>query len=291
MKLIYTVGLPASGKSTWARKYVIQNQDTVRVSRDDLRNMRGCYWLPQQEDMITQWENACIGEALGHGYNVIVDATNLNPKTVKNLEELAKAYEAEIEVKVFDTSLDICIMRDSCREDYVGEKVIREMSNKYNFPKAVEKNRATRAQDNKLPRAIIVDLDGTVALHNGRGPYDYNKCDTDLVNSPVAKIVTNYFASGETPCYIIYVTGREDFCKDKTLQWLKDNNLWSPQHCKLYMRRTYDRRKDCVIKMEIFEQYINNIYFVEFCIDDRTQVVELWRSLGLTCLQVADGNF
>ena len=57
------------------------------------------------------------------------------------------------------------------------------------------------------------------------------------------------------------------------------------------MRRTYDRRKDCVIKMEIFEQYINNIYFVEFCIDDRTQVVELWRSLGLTCLQVADGNF
>ena len=136
MKLIFTQGLPASGKSTWAKKYVIEHQDTVRVCRDDLRMMRGVYWLPTMEDMITAWEHDCIALALFHGYNVIVDATNLNPKSVEAIKNLGnvKNGNVEIEFRIFDTPLDVCIFRDQCREDYVGDKVIREMSEKYNFP-------------------------------------------------------------------------------------------------------------------------------------------------------------
>jgi hypothetical protein len=57
------------------------------------------------------------------------------------------------------------------------------------------------------------------------------------------------------------------------------------------MRETGDRRKDSIIKKEIFDRHIRDVYNIEFVLDDRNQVVELWRSLGLTCLQVADGDF
>lgn len=282
MKLIYTVGLPASGKSTWAKKYVIEHQDTVRVCRDDLRNMRGIYWLPKMEGMITAWEDACICEALKE-YNVIVDATNLNPKTVAWLENIAKGFGAEIEAKVFDTPLDVCIMRDSCRDDYVGEKVIRDMSVKYNFPP--KKVFIPIQQNDDLPHAIIVDLDGTLCIHNGRGPFDYDKCDTDLPNPAIVNLIATISCDFE----IIYVSGREDSCKRKTLDWIKRQGIVCGNDDPiLFMRKTGDRRADYITKKEIFEQNIKDQYYVEFCLDDRKQVVDLWRSMGLTCLQVAE---
>jgi len=50
-------------------------------------------------------------------------------------------------------------------------------------------------------------------------------------------------------------------------------------------------RKDVIIKQEIYEEHIKDKYDVLFVMDDRNQVVEFWRSIGLTCFQVAEGNF
>lgn len=83
MKLLILKGLPASGKSTWAREHCEKNKDWVRVNRDDLRNMRGLYWLPKQEKLITKWEDACLISALESGYNVILDSTK--PIKLKSL--------------------------------------------------------------------------------------------------------------------------------------------------------------------------------------------------------------
>lgn len=57
------------------------------------------------------------------------------------------------------------------------------------------------------------------------------------------------------------------------------------------MRKSGDMRKDSIVKREMFDEHIRGRYNVNFVLDDRNQVVELWRSMGLTCLQVADGDF
>jgi len=296
MKVIILKGLPGSGKSTWAKTYCEKNTNYIRVNRDDLRNMRGKYWLPKQEKLITAFEMSCIRESLIRGFSVIVDATNFNPtyfnKLKTNIETISSEFKVlcpdsediKIETKFFDTPLKECIKRDMARPNSVGEKVIREMYDKYLKPKT-----ETIKQNPKLKPAIIVDLDGTLAIHNGRNPFEYDKCDTDLVNKPVSMIVKKFLLKGGWK--IIYLSGREDSCKDKSIQWLKENNLWDETRCKVFMRKTGDFRKDSVVKKEIFENNIKDVYYIDFILDDRNQVVKMWRELGLTCLQVAEGDF
>lgn len=57
------------------------------------------------------------------------------------------------------------------------------------------------------------------------------------------------------------------------------------------MRKDGDFRKDSIVKEEIYREWIEPFHEVLFCIDDRKQVVDMWRSIGLTCLQCAEGNF
>ena len=59
----------------------------------------------------------------------------------------------------------------------------------------------------------------------------------------------------------------------------------------LHMRRAGDARKDSVVKRELFDAHVRDRYNVRRVYDDRNQVVDMWRSLGLACLAVAEGNF
>lgn len=59
----------------------------------------------------------------------------------------------------------------------------------------------------------------------------------------------------------------------------------------LHMRPAGDRRRDSIVKAELFDRHVRDQYRVLVVLDDRKQVVEMWRSLGLTCLQVAEGDF
>ncbi|HET7035986.1 MAG TPA: hypothetical protein VFI42_09930 [Thermomicrobiaceae bacterium] len=140
--------------------------------------------------------------------------------------------------------------------------------------------------DVPLPRAIIVDLDGTLALLTQRGPYDYLRCHLDVVNEPVKQVVVAYRA-----CFgkILIISGREDVARQMTAAWLERHEL---PFDGLFLRRRGDRRRDTVLKREIFEREIAGRYRIDFVLDDRDQVVAMWREeLGLTCFQVAPGNF
>jgi hypothetical protein len=57
------------------------------------------------------------------------------------------------------------------------------------------------------------------------------------------------------------------------------------------MRAESDFRKDSIVKKELFDNHIKNKYFIEYVLDDRNQVVDMWRDMGLKCLQVQEGNF
>lgn len=280
MKILMLKGLPGSGKSTWAKQLVEQDGTWVRVNKDTIREMVGGY-SPKKEKLILKLRDAAIETALESGKKVIVDDTNFHPKHEIQLRSIADVYAAVFETKVFDTPLAECIENDLKRVNSVGEKVIKEMHEKYLRPAI-----AKEYQKNPfLPKAIICDLDGTLALHNGRNPYDASTCDQDLVNMPVAEAICKYGRDGYD---ILFTSGREDCYREKTIKFIKKVNI--PRY-QLFMRPTGDRRKDHVVKLELFQRHIHGYYNVEVVFDDRQRVVDMWRDVGLTVFQVADGNF
>lgn len=134
-------------------------------------------------------------------------------------------------------------------------------------------------------RAVIVDVDGTVADKGDRDPYDYSKVSEDTVIEPIRNLVQMFEKQGY---YILFVSGREHICFTDTLRWLMDNDFPFDE---LHMREAGDYRPDNEIKEEIYRQHIAWLYDVDYVIDDRNKVVKMWRDLGLTVLQVAEGDF
>ena len=133
-KLIVLQGLPASGKSTLAKQMVQADPEgTIIVSRDALRHSLGVYWVPSRESFITDLELYAIQSGLERGYNVIVDATNLNEKIVNNWKMMAASTGVQIEFIKLNTPLETCLERDNNpdREHNVGADVIKSFYNRY----------------------------------------------------------------------------------------------------------------------------------------------------------------
>lgn len=276
MKIMMLKGLPGSGKSTWAKQFVESEKDWVRVNKDSIREMMGGY-TPKKEKIVLEFRDVLIATALALNKNVVVDDTNYHPKHEARL----RLFDAEFSVKVFDTSIDECIKNDLKRPNSVGERVIRQMHEKYIRPTI-----SAEYQENAfLPKAIICDLDGTIALANGRNVYDASTCDQDLVNMPVAEAIWKY---ARDDYKVLFTSGREEIYHEQTVKFLKKLNLPGYQ---LFMRARGDRRKDHIVKLELFQRHIHGYYNVEAVFDDRQRVVDMWRDVGLTVFQVADGNF
>lgn len=274
MKVIFTRGLPGCGKSTWAKEFVEKNKGWIRVNRDDLRNMRGAYWIPSQEDMISDWEKQAIVHALIAGQNVIVDATNLNDKYVNSIKQAIAAdfspTGVEYEFREFHVPPEECIKRDLKRPNSVGGEVIWGMYYKYLNPPQVYK------EDVSLPHCILVDVDGTLAENvSGRSPFDWMRVGEDKLQEHIAMIVRNYRG------LIVVLSGRDEVCSEITADWLKDNGI---PFNRLYMRPKGSMEKDTKVKLKMFEDHIRGKYYVDFVLDDRMSVLRMWKSLGLNVL-------
>lgn len=304
------VGAPASGKSTWAKSKVAEDPDNwVRVNNDDIRSMlNGSVWSADYEKLVSDTRTFLIREAFKREKNVILDNVNAHPKHWDEVVKLAKAANRDITVeeKPFFIELQDLISRDAARagKAQVGEKVIKKFWN--DLGREEFKNYAPRTevfsknlgckdmvfvpanQDKSLPGAVICDLDGTLSLFVGkRSPYDAVKCDEDDLNEPVAEVIKLLAKDGTK---VIFCSGREDKYLEPTKRFIA-KHLPGLEY-KLFMRKSADMRKDAIVKEEIYRGKIEGKYWVKFVMDDRTQVVNLWReTLGLTCFQVAPGNF
>jgi hypothetical protein len=138
-----------------------------------------------------------------------------------------------------------------------------------------------------LQPAILCDIDGTLAHMRGRSPYDWGRVEEDFVDENVREILELYHYNTEVR--IILLSGRDDVCRKETIRWL-DHHLVS--YDELLMRSNGDNRKDNIVKAELFNEFVKDRYKVRFILDDRDQVVKMWREeLGLTCFQVAPGDF
>jgi len=289
--LTLTRGLPGSGKTTWAKQ-----QRGVRVNRDELRLMlhggrRGQGWAEVQ---VTIAQRAQVDALLRAGVDVICDDTNLRSQTIRELAELGSSAGALVKLEDFTgVPVDVCVERDAARPNPVGEEVIRTMYSRYLAGKrrpvelpAGPVESAVYVPPPDKPRAVLVDIDGTVALMNDRSPYDMKRVHLDTPNEPVIAAVRAMQAAGHT---IIFCSGRTDDGRAATEAWLQ-THVGVP-HAGLFMRAAGDSRKDSVVKREIFEKQLRDHWHIAAVFDDRNQVVRMWRQLGLPVFQVAEGNF
>jgi predicted kinase len=287
-KIILLKGLPASGKSTYAKE-LVNRGGWKRVNKDDLRSMLDdSKWSKGNEKMVLRVRNAIIEEALtGLNNSVVVDDTNFAPSHEFTMRDIADRFKIPFEIKFFDVSPEECIKRDLKRPNSVGSDVIWQMYNQYLKP-APEVY--TPPKDGR--KAIICDIDGTLAHMDGRGPFEWERVGEDTLDETVANILRHYNArdlmDDESEYAIIMLSGRDGVCRPETMQWLSDNNIYYDH---LYMREAGDMRKDSIIKRELFDKHIHDTFNVQFVLDDRNQVVQMWRDMGLKVLQVADGNF
>jgi predicted kinase len=317
-KLIIYRGLPGCGKTTHARAYIASRPrgSVIRLNRDDLRRMTySDYRAPENavERRITTSRDASLEALLRAGCDVIADDTNLRSKYVRDLLIIAREAGAEVEIiDMTHISVETCIAWDAKRTgaECVGADVIVGMHRRYlaqhhgnplPVPEIGQTEGGPPRQPAKpyvvpawpVPHAFLVDLDGTLALMNGRGPYDESCVIDDLPNTPVIETVRALIELGWDP---IFMSGRTDGCRDDTEVWLLKHvfgsEMMTPRlYAPLLMRAAGDTRPDSVVKLELFNAYVRNQYNVRLVLDDRDSVVAMWRSLGLTCLQVAPGAF
>lgn len=297
-KVICTCGIIASGKSQWAKEVVTNDPENwVMVSKDNLRTLLhdGKFIKGVTEEKVIQARDALISKFLVKGMGVLVDDTNLKAAHVKQIKRIADDLNADFEIKYFPVELEEAIRRDRERDKSVGEDVIRKMWNQFNLSKGLpsfnfeeKKQIEPYVPDTSKPPAVIVDIDGSVALMNNRSPYDYSLVSTDLPNHPVVETVLSLRDRGYT---LLFVSGREDSCYEDTRKWLDTNLSLEFDDVGLYMRKSGDYRKDSQIKEEIFNEHIRDNYNVLLVLDDRMQTTKRWREMDLTCLQCAEGNF
>lgn len=281
-KVLILQGLPASGKSQFAKELLLANPGRwVRTNKDLLREMaHASYWSKGNEKFVRKLRDTVILMSLEEGKHVVIDDTNFG----RNIDRIKELVRGKARVIVDDSFLKVpveeCIRRDLLRPKSVGKDVIMKMYNDFVRPQLT----ALVAYNPDLPDAIIADMDGTLAIIGDRNPFDISRCDLDLPNQPVLETVHKW----QDTKTIIIMSGRTDDGKEKTEAWL---NRYGVKYQHIYMRKTGDMRKDSVIKQEFYENFVKDKYNISFILDDRQQVVDMWRSFGLTVFQVAEGDF
>lgn len=302
-KLILTRGVPASGKTTWAKAWVAEDDERrVRLNRDDFRMMlfgiEGVGTFPQ-EKAVSAAQQTAAKALLVAGVDVVIDDTNLRAKFVK----MWLGMPAEVEFKDFPITREDAHLRDVLRqtkgERFVGTTVVNMFFDKFIGKDGISLP-AVPVLDVVTPRfkqvephnwaksdAIIVDIDGTLAhiAEGGRSPYDGDRVHEDLLDIAIAEIVKLYYAQSVR---VLITSGRDEKYRGVTAQWLNQHAI---PYDALIMRPEGDTRQDAIVKDELYEQYIAPQYNVLFALDDRQRVVDMWRAKGIKCLQVQPGDF
>lgn len=294
-ELKLTIGLPGSGKSEYAkglleRHNYRQNPEIwYRINWDEIRKSRGMLLrkFNRSEEEQMQKDSFAQAEKWGReGFNVVVDNTNLSENTRNKWRGVAQRAGMIYTEIIMKATLEECIARDAKRTgtDQVGRAVIERM--------ALFANMIKFESDERL---VLVDLDGTladcehrrhfIAEHN----HDWDQFEgplilTDELRKPIANLVRILSEIGYT---ILIVSGRQiDRAGKNTVKWLETHQI---PYKHIFMRNGGDHRRDDIVKQEILDKLPKNQ--IEYVLDDRNQVVEMWRRNGLTCLQVAEGNF
>lgn len=303
-KITVLVGISGAGKSTMTAK-LLKDKNTVRINRDDTRLMlfgvkqsdneyykrkdiRAC------EDLVSETIEDTVYNALQKGRDIVFDNTHLQKKYI---DEILFKYNHLADIELLFLDVDIAEARLRVQARHAGESVdVSYIDKQYNDYQKLKKQMhgqplfylqtAPQVKFNtSLPDTYIVDIDGTVTLKGDRDIFDDSKLHLDTEIKEVGHIIRALHKNGFK---IVFVSGRQDSCKEQTVKWLKDNNLWMTDS-EIYMRKAKDSRNDSIVKEEIVINDLAPNYNVVGVIDDRIGVTRNFHKLGMFVLNVNQG--
>ena len=294
MKAIYTIGVSASGKTTWAEQFC-KETGAVNINRDSIRfdilKNEGVisdiaylwkHWNFKREGEVNKVVATLIEESAELKRNIVFSDTNLNLNRLiehsKNIESMGYI----IAYKYFPIEdIDVAIKRDKNRVPSVGESVIRKQWIQWlEHGELVTGIREYRPIQSN-PKAIVCDIDGTVCRMKNRSPYEWNKVGNDTPRNEILSILK----AMSKDHVIIFLSGRDGICEPETREWL-DKYYGKDYH--LFMRKKDDSRKDRVIKNELFFGHVAENFNVVFAIDDRKQMIQYWQDIKIPLLNVGN---
>lgn len=294
--LTVLVGPPGSGKSSIAQQVVQLNGifisgDTVRVNQDD-------------QGRVGHMDT--FHEAIEQKRNIVVDRMNFSfdqrDRYLKPAKEAGYQTRIIIVHESYQTCLDRMKQRQShptIKDEETARKALDFFFAKYDGVADGEADIITRVwPEGEKPPAIISDLDGTLCdcehrVHHVRKPLGqkknwgkfFSEMDKDRIIWPIYDILFRYQSPDMN---IVFCSGRPDDYRQLTKEWLQKTGI---KYSALYMRKAGDNRRDDIVKEIILDFEILTKYKPLFVLDDRDQVVKMWRRRGLTCLQCAPGDF
>lgn len=285
------VGPPGSGKSTIAKNYTDAGYTYVN------------------QDLQGKEHLAVFDETILEGKDVVVDRMNFSEGQRRRYLDVAKSHGYHTSILVLHESYNTCLERCLVRKDHLtiqneksAKAALRTFFTKYERVQDGEADDIGRIwPGGEKPQAIICDLDGTLCnldhrLHNVRGEGKKNwkaffdELSGDIPNEWCREILYTLSDSYK----VVYCSGRPQDYQEQTKSWLSSNDLLSLKHgakTELFMRHAGDHRQDNIAKEILLDFEILTRYTPFFVIDDRDQVVKMWRSRKLVVLQCADGDF
>lgn len=133
-KLILLVGIPGSGKTTYAQNYIKQNSNTIHLSSDAIRKeLYGDEAIQGNPSEVFSFMQQRAMGALNEGYDVIYDATNIARKDRASIIGICPKF-AKIEAHIIWAPIETCIERDAVRDRTVGKAVIDKMLKRFQAP-------------------------------------------------------------------------------------------------------------------------------------------------------------
>lgn len=283
-KLILTVGASCSGKTTWAEEWVKKdyfnrvnlNRDEARFSlfTDGERDWTKYKFTKANEKKVTGMILEIANIEAQDGLDICISDTNLSSRTRDRWEKWAKENDYDVEYRVFEEDWDTLRQRNQQREGGISESILWDQYMRMRDYLSYETYSCNGKQ-----KGIIVDIDGTVAKVNGRSFFDWDKVDTDLPRNDVIEMVSHLAWINEAQ--VIFMSGRDGVCYDKTLDWLMEHyDPKSDWDFQLLMREPKDPRKDFIVKKELYNK-VKDQYDIDTVFDDRPQVLRLWEELKI----------
>lgn len=282
-KMRILIGPPACGKSTYRKQLV--EQGWSYVNNDEIREKFPSWKERQVLDEVQRMAK----HYMSFNNDIVIDNTNLNPKTVARWMALGRSFNYDIDIKrFFDIPWQEAVQRDALRPNPVGKSVIMQMYMDAEIFTDIARE------------VVIFDLDGTICDISHRRHYVFNadndpnfKKDwksfyggicNDMPNPAVVEMYDLVRYSGRYD--VIFMSGRGSEYRSVSEQWLEKFGL--TDYHMLIMRPYNDSRTDWIVKKELYEKYVKPYYNVKFTVDDRLQVCRMWHSIGLPIFRVGD---
>jgi len=275
-KILMMRGLPASGKTTYARE-LVEKEGYIRINKDDIRSqlLANKEWDSKLERLVVKVEKEIARTILEKGYNLVVDDTNLPYKYEDYWRSLADGYKCKFEIKdmMWTVSMEECILRSSFRSDKPNWRDII-------FRIAIQFGYWAPSKD-----VVLVDIDGTINkakwrdcyLLFGKKDWDsyFEASKYDAPNKPVLDRIYELSSTHD----VIFLTGRSEKYNGVTQDWIEKN--YKGDYVGILYRNPGNRFPTADFKRQMLEEIME--WYprskIKYIFEDYTPCIDVFKDL------------